>query len=329
MNPASPAPSPPAPDASAGPWHPKRILVSHTLHEGLGDYILARRPDLEVRAMGQREITGEDVEWAQVFVGFLPPAAGPWRTLRWIHCIGAGVNAFSFRTGLPRETLLTRTSEDFGPMIGEYCLARALAVTQRLRHLEAEQRARSWKPRHPEQLRGTRALIVGTGAVGRGIARAFLGAGCVVEGLSRSGEPREPFAAVRPGGRFAEAVRGARWLVLACPLTEETFHFLDRARLSECGGSYLISVGRGQLVEEPALVEALDRGWLAGCALDVFETEPLPVDSPLWARPEITISPHISGLTTIPGAGDGFLECLGEVEAGRHPRLAVDVARGY
>src|SRR5437867_7390717 len=163
------------PPMSPALWHPKRILVSHTLHEGLGEYILARRPDLEVRARGQREIAAEDVEWAEVYVGFWPPAVGPWRTLRWIHCIGAGVDAFAFRAGLSEETLLTRTAEDFGPMIGEYCLARALAVTQRLRHHEAEQRARSWRPKHPERLRGTRAVIVGTGAVGRGIARAFLG----------------------------------------------------------------------------------------------------------------------------------------------------------
>jgi phosphoglycerate dehydrogenase-like enzyme len=314
---------------SREPWHPRRILVSHTLHEGLGDYLLARRPDLDVRAKGQGEITPQDVEWAQVYVGFRPPASGPWRELRWIHCIGAGVDAFSFRTGLSPETLLTRTAEDFGPMIGEYCLARALAVTQRLRPLDADQRARRWIPKHPERLRGTRALIVGTGAVGRGIARALLAAGCVVEGLSRSGERREPFAAVRPAARFAEAVREVRWLVLACPLTEETYHFLDRTRLAECGGSYLINVGRGPLVDEPAIPEALDNGWLSGCALDVFETEPPSQSSPLWDRSKITISPHISGLTTIPGAGDGFLACLAEVEAGRTPELAVDVGRGY
>jgi glyoxylate/hydroxypyruvate reductase A len=117
--------------------------------------------------------------------------------------------------------------------------------------------------------------------------------------------------------------------VLACPLTEETFHFLDPARLAECDGSYLINVGRGPLVEEEALPGALDHGWLSGCALDVFETEPPPRSSPLWSRPEVTISPHISGLTTIPGAGDGFLDCLAEVEAGREPVLAVDVGRGY
>lgn len=311
------------------PWHPKRVLVSHTLHEGLGDYLSERRPDLEIRALGAQEISGSDVEWAEVLVGFRPPRDGPWRQLRWIHCIGAGVDAFAFRTGLDRHTLLTRTAEDFGPQIGEYCLTRALAVTQRLRHLEAEQRARSWKPKHPSQLRGSRVLIVGSGTVGKGIARAFLGAGCIVEGISRNGTQREPFSVVHPIGEFSTAVAGARWLVLACPLTEDTYHLLGPERLARCSGAYLINVGRGPLVSEPALPEALDRGWLSGAALDVFEVEPLAADSPLWERSDVTISPHISGLTTIPGAGDGFLASLREVEAGQRPKLAVDQARGY
>lgn len=310
-------------------WHPKRILVSHTLHEGLGDWLLTRRPDLEVRARDAAEITGPDVEWSEVLVGFRPPRDGPWRTLRWIHCIGAGVDAFAFRTGLAPDTLLTRTSEDFGPQIGEYCLARTLAVTQRLRQLEAEQRARSWRPKHPAQLRNTRVVIVGAGAVGRGIARAFLGAGCRVDGVSRSGTAREPFEKVHSIAEFEGAVREARWLILACPLTEQTFHLLDRRRLAQCDGAYLINVGRGPLVEEAALPDALDQGWLSGAALDVFEVEPLPADSPLWSRAEVTISPHISGLTTIPGAGEGFLTCLAAVEAGRRPDLAVDAVRGY
>ncbi len=311
------------------PWHPKRILVSHTLHEGLGEYLLARRPDLAVRARGGAEITIEDIEWAEVLVGFRPPRSGPWRALQWIHCIGAGVDAFTFRTGLRPDTLVTRTSEDFGPQMGEYCLSRALAVTQRLRHLESEQQARSWSPKHPEPIRNSRVLVVGTGAVGRGIARAFRGAGCSVTGVSRGGRAQEPFDRAYPVTGFAEAVDGVKWLALACPLTEDTYHLLDQSRLSACRGVYLINVGRGSLVEEAFLPQAIDRGWLSGAALDVFETEPLPADSPLWGRREVTISPHISGLTTIPGAGEGFLSSLKEVEAGRTPSLAVNPARGY
>jgi D-2-hydroxyacid dehydrogenase (NADP+) len=311
------------------PWFPRRILIAHTLHEGLGEYLKARRPDLELRALDAAAITGEDVAWAEVFVGFRPPREGPWRALRWIHCIGAGVDAFAFRTGLSPHTLLTRTAEDFGPMIGEYCVARALAVTQRLRQFAADQAAHRWAPVHPLRFRGSRAVIVGTGAVGRGIATAFLGLGARVDGLSRHGAPRPPFERVSPIAEFEAALQEAQWLILACPLTEETFHLLDRRRLALCGGAYLINVGRGALVEENALPEALDRGTLSGCALDVFEREPPAPDSPLWDDPRVTISPHISGLTTIPGAAEGFLQCLADVEAGRIPSLAVDPQQGY
>lgn len=310
-------------------WHPRKVLVSDPLHEGLGQRLAESRPDLEIREQGVADVTDADVEWADVFVGFRPPKTGPWRTLPWIHCIGAGVDAWSFRTGLSPNTLLTRTSEDFGPQIGEYCVTRALAVTQRLRLLEAEQKARSWKPRHPEPIRGTTALVVGTGTVGAGIARAFEGVGVVVDGLSRSGRARAPFRAVHAIGEFASAMAGVRWLVLACPLTEETFHLLDRNRMAVCRGAYLLNVGRGALVEEDALPEALDRQWLSGAALDVFEREPLPPASPLWERENVTISPHISGLTTVPGAAAGFLEALTDIEAGRRPGLAVEVGRGY
>lgn len=312
------------------PWTPRRVLVSHALPEGLAEYLHARRPDVEFRGRGLDEITPDDVAWSEVFVGFRVPGVPGWeRHYRWIHCIGAGVDAFAFRTGLDPATLLTRTSEDFGPQIGEYCLARVLAVTQRLRHLDTEQRAHRWRPKHPTQLRGSRAVVVGTGSVGRGIARALRGAGVAVTGLSRTGAPRPEFDAVRPVSGFPDAMAGAAWLVLACPLTEGTFHLLDRDRLAACAGAYLVNVGRGRLVDEARLPEALDAGWLAGAALDVFETEPLPATSPLWDRADVTISPHISGLTTIPGAAAGFLACLDEVEAGRRPALAVDPVQGY
>jgi D-2-hydroxyacid dehydrogenase (NADP+) len=304
-------------------------LISHTLHEGLGEYLAARRPGLELRALDAADIRAEDVAWAEVFVGFRPPREGPWRKLRWIHCIGAGVDAFAFRTGLSPDTLLTRTSEDFGPMIGEYCVARVLAVAQRLRQFAADQAAHRWRPVHPLHVRGSRVVILGTGAVGRGIASCFLGLGATVDGISRSGSARRPFGTVFPVPAFDTAVQGARWLILACPLTEETFHFLDRKRLAACGGAYLINVGRGALIDEAALPSALEGGALSGCALDVFEQEPPPPNSPLWDDARVTISPHISGLTTIPGAGAGFLQCLDDVEAGRRPALAVDPRQGY
>ena len=305
------------------------VLISHVDPRELADYIRGRRPDLELRLRQPADVTPEDLDWADVLVGFRRPPVPGWGRLRWIHSIGAGVDAFLFRTGLPESILLTRSSEDFGPPIAEYCVARALAVAQHLARLAEEQRAGRWAPIAPEPLAGGRVVIAGTGMVGRGVAHRFAAMGCVVDGLSRSGAGREPFHAVRPMAEFAAAVAGARWLVLAMPLTEATWHLLDRERLAACGGAYLINIGRGALLDEAVLPEALDQGHLSGAALDVFETEPLPASSPLWAHPKVTVSPHCSGVTTTPAAGDGFLECLAAVERGELPRWVVDRVVAY
>jgi phosphoglycerate dehydrogenase-like enzyme len=153
--------------------------------------------------------------------------------------------------------------------------------------------------------------------------------GCRVVGLSRSGAPAAGFDRVRPATRFTEEVREADWLVLAAPLTRETIGFLNRDRLADCEGVYLMNVGRGALLDERALVQALDQGWVRGAALDVFEREPLPADSELWTHPKITISPHISGPSTLGATTAGFLESLAAVERGERPRLAVDPELGY
>ena len=90
-----------------------------------------------------------------------------------------------------------------------------------------------------------------------------------------------------------------------------------------------MNAGRGALIDEGALPEALDRGWIRGAALDVFEREPLPDDSPLWSHPKVTISPHISGPSTLAATAAGFLESLEQIERGERPRFAIDPNRGY
>ena len=95
------------------------------------------------------------------------------------------------------------------------------------------------------------------------------------------------------------------------------------------GGAYLINVGRGALVDEAAIIPALDAGHLRGAALDVFDVEPLPAESPLWKHPKVLISPHISGVTSVEGATAGFLHALEALENHQRPDNAVDVTRGY
>lgn len=306
-----------------------RVLIAYPDHEALAAWIRARRPDLDLRGCHPTAVTAPDLAWAETMVGFRRPPVPGWGGLRWIHSIGAGVDAFLFRTDLPETVLVTRSSEDFGPQIGEYCVARALAVTQQLDTLAASQQAGRWQPIVPRALAGTRAVIAGTGMVGKGIARRFAALGTIVDGLSRSGRAAEPFRQVHRVEGFGTALSGADWLILALPLTEDTFHLLDRQRLSQCAGAYLMNIGRGAVVDEASLPAALDKGRLSGAALDVFEREPLPPDSPLWRHPAVTISPHCSGLTTTAGAGEGFLECLAAVERGEKPKWAVERGEGY
>jgi phosphoglycerate dehydrogenase-like enzyme len=151
-----------------------------------------------------------------------------------------------------------------------------------------------------------------------------------VHGVSRSGRGDPAlFTSISKVSELPGLVGDADWLIVMIPLTSDTRGLVSREIMSRCRGAVLINAGRGATVDESAIPGALDQGWLSAAALDVFETEPLPNDSPLWSHPRIMISPHISGLTTNEGAIDGFLECLSEIESGRMPARVVDRTRAY
>jgi phosphoglycerate dehydrogenase-like enzyme len=312
------------------PLHPRRIVIGSSAHAALVETLHRARPDLEFRGRTLADVTMNDLEWGEAYVGFKRPPLLTMGRIRWVHCTGAGVDAWLYPNELPREILLTRTSEPFGPMIAEWALARALAFSQRLAELAECQRRAEWCPRDPSFIRDTRALVVGTGDVGSNIARAFAALGAIVHGVSRSGNgDPSVFSEVHPVSQLTDIVGDASWLVLALPLTAATRKLVDRRVLQACRGAVLINAGRGAVVDEAMIPEALERGWLSGAALDVFEVEPLPPTSPLWRHPRIMISPHISGPTTTEGAAAGFLECLSEIERGVRPARVVDRDRQY
>ena len=311
------------------PPAPHRILMADHFRDALAEELARARPELELRTRDRHDVTRDDLRWADCYLGFRPPTEVDLEHVSWVHGTGAGLDAFLFRRRFPTDVLLTRTSESFGPKIGEYCAARALAETQELLAFGADQRARRWDTRDIRMLAGTNAVIVGTGDVGRGIAAALSALGVRVEGVSRTGAARPPFDATHPSAQLGAIVGGCDWLILAAPLTESTWHMADASLFTACRGNYLINVGRGGLVDEGALLKALDGGAVRGAALDVFEVEPLPVDSPLWTHPRVSISPHVSGLSTVANAARGFLDALTSLERGERPPMTVDVARGY
>ncbi len=311
------------------PKAPNNVLVTDFFRDQQLPLLRAARPGIEFRAVAPQDLKPQDIAWAEAFIGFRPPKHLEVRGPKWIHGSGAGVDAWLFRREFPAGVLLTRTNQPFGPMIGEYCVARALAERQQLIQLYEEQRRGEWTMRGIPLVAGTRALVIGTGEVGRGIAERFHALGITVDGVSSGGSAVHPFARVYARRHLNEALKGADWLILAAPLTEGTFHMIGGEELSYARGSYLINVGRGALVDEAAIIPALEAGHLRGAALDVFETEPLPASSPFWKHPKVLVSPHSSGLTSVEGATAGFLHALEALERGERPDTAVDVARGY
>lgn len=315
---------------SIGSPLPKRLVIGANAHADLKAYLLSRRPDLEIRGARMLEVTQDDLNWGEVYIGFRRPPTESLGAVRWIHCTGAGVDAW-MAPPLDDDILLTRTPESFGPAIAEWVVARIFAHQQGLRRLDVAQRDRVWATgADSPMVHGTRALVLGTGDVGGAVARLLTAVGVHVVGVSRSGVSREPaFATVYPTNSLGELVGSVNWIVCTLPITPQTRHLVNRDLLSRCSGAVLLNAGRGAVVHEAALVEALDKGWLGGAVLDVFEVEPLPAESPLWNHPKVVISPHSSGPTTIAGAGDGFLECLGAIERGERPAWTIDRARGY
>lgn len=311
------------------PKAPRTVLVTDFFRDEQLPLLRAARPNIEFRVRGPKELTAEDIAWAEALIGFRPPAHLEVRGPKWIHGSGAGVDAWLFRKSFPEGVLLTRTNQPFGTMIGEYCVARALAERQKMIQLYEQQRRSEWEYQTIPLVEGTRALIVGTGEVGRGIAARFKALGAKVDGVSAGGKAVHPFGQVFARRHLNDALKGADWLILAAPLTEATFQMIGGVELSYARGSYLINVGRGALVDEAALVPALEAGHIRGAALDVFETEPLPKESPLWQHPKVLISPHISGITSVEGATAGFLHALAALELGVLPDTTVDVSKGY
>ncbi|MDQ8161155.1 MAG: D-2-hydroxyacid dehydrogenase [Gemmatimonadota bacterium] len=312
------------------PFAPRCIMIGANAHVAIADAIRARRPDLDVRGTVFTEVTADDLAWAEAYIGFKrPPSVSDMGNVRWIQCTGAGVDSW-VASDLDPSILLTRSPESFGPMIAEWAVSRIFAIQLQVLELAEAQRERRWAPRDIARVAGTRALVVGTGDIGRAVASSLHALGVHVTGVSRSGTAAgAAFSAVHPSSELANLVGDADWIVVAVPDTPASRGLISRDVLSRCQGAVLLNAGRGSVVEETALPEALDNGWLRGAALDVFATEPLPATSPLWSDPRVMVSPHISGLTTIDGAAHGFLECLESLERGELPKWVVDRTRGY
>ena len=217
--------------------------------------------------------------------------------LRWIQWGGAGVDAALFPALVASDVTLTNVRGVFDQPMAEYTLGMILSFAKGFRRTDTLQRERTWLHRLTEPIAGTRALVVGAGSIGRAIARTLRAAGIGVEGVGRTARDGDPdFGRVHDNSDLNRALGSADWVVLIAPLTAQTRGMFDAARFAAMKPTArFFNLGRGALVDEPALIEALEDGVISGAGLDVFVDEPLPAASPLWGMENVFVSPHMSG----------------------------------
>ena len=251
----------------------------------------------------------------------------------WVHIASAGVDTLAFPALRDSDTVVTNSRGVFDHAIAEYVLGLLLAFAKDLPGTLELQRGRTWRHRETETLSGRRALVVGTGPIGRAIARLLAAAGLRVTGLGRTARDGDPdFGTVHAGADLRGLLPEMDFVVLAAPLTPQTTGMIDAAALAAMRPTArLVNVGRSPLVVTDDLIEAVRSGTIAGAALDVFDREPLPADSPLWTLPGVLVSPHMSGdfIGSLDRLAEVFVTNFDRWRAGRPLHNVVDKRLGY
>ena len=268
---------------------------------------------------------------AEIFYCWGPPRpllVGAKR-LRWIQCMGAGVERLLVPE-LPAGVRITRAAGIFGPWMAEYTLAWCLWTTQKIDHFRASQRQRRWAPVDPVPLRGQTLCVVGLGDIGGSIAKLARALGMRVIGVTRSGRGSRDALRVYRTTALRAALARADFVVLTLPLSDETRGLVGPAELAAMKPTaWLLNLARGPIVDEATLLAALRARRIGGAVLDVFDTEPLPADHPLWGFDNVVVTPHISGPSTPREIGPIFNDNLRRYTANRPLRHQVDRALGY
>lgn len=273
---------------------------------------------------------------AEVMVGWNMPREAVQHAprLRWIHSTAAGVDQLLYPEVLDREIMVT-TSSGIHHSLVEHVLAVLLALTRRLHIAMRNQIQHRWERSQRimgDEIAGQTLGILGLGAIGTELATKAHALGMRVIGTKRTPAQIPGVERVLPPAGLAEVLRAADAVVIALPLTPATRGLIGERELRAMKSTaVLINVGRGPIVQEPALVQALREQWIAGAALDVFEVEPLPADSPFYALENVIVTPHVSGTSPyyMDRAVPVFSENLASYLQGRPLRNLVDKGRGY
>jgi phosphoglycerate dehydrogenase-like enzyme len=300
-------------------------------------------PSLQIAQRDSYEGIETELRDAEVVftISLRPEQFAAARTLRWIHTPSAAVHQMLFPELINSSVILTNSREVHGPVVAEHVLALIFALAKKIPQSVLLQQKRIWgqetiwnEGQRPQDISGATLGLVGVGSIGSRVARMAVSLGMRVIAVREHPEKGTPDGVdqVFPPSELDQVLSQSDFVVLAAPLLAATERLINAERLARMKPSaYLINVGRGPQVDHLALVEALRTRQIAGAALDVFDREPLPPDSPLWNLDNLLITPHTAGLTTKLWQRhyELFSENLRRYTAGEPLRYVVDKHKGY
>jgi len=264
---------------------------------------------LEVVRLASYEGVEKEIRDAEVVItwSLRPEQIALARKLRWIHSPAAAVHQLLFPELVGRDIIITNGRDVHGPVVAEHVIAMILALAKKLPQASRFQQRQAWGQEelwnsypHPREVAGATLGLVGLGTIGGSAARHASGLGMRVIAVREHPEKASPEGVeqVFASSQLDTLLAQSDYVVLAAPVTSATHNLIDAAGLAQMKpDACLINVGRGQLVDEAALIQALRDHKIGGAALDVFVEEPLPPSSPLWNFENVLITPHTAGLT--------------------------------
>ena len=282
-----------------------RLLILHPHADRFKQALAPDFRDVEVRAAKSRDEALEQAGEARAIAaldsrfdeGLI--AAAP--RLQWIQALSTGAEVIAGLKGLDRSRVVVTTTRGIhGPQMSEMTLMHMLALTRGLPRMLRNQREHRWERWEQPLLWRKTVAILGVGAIAGALARCCKAFEMSVIGISRSERQVEHFDRIYPRSRMKEAVALADYFVVLAPHTPENHGIVDAGVLAAMRpGAYLVNVSRGGVIDEDALLGALRRRSIAGAGLDVFASEPLPGDHPLWSMDNVMITPRLGGMSDV------------------------------
>jgi phosphoglycerate dehydrogenase-like enzyme len=254
----------------------------------------------------------------------------PGNTIRWMHFISAGREGFE-AAGLPRGIVVSYAAGAVAATVAEHAMALMLALGRRIPEIAVQTHEHRWDraiAARATSLEGQTLAIVGLGHIGQELARRARAFGMRVVAVTRSAKPNRDVDAVEGLDALHRVLGEADVVAIAIAMTEETHHLIDAAALAACRrGATIVNVARGSVVDQTALCDALRSGQIGGAGLDVTDPEPLPAHDPLWACPNVLVSPHFGGAgskASVERIAAGVVDNLERLKAGQPLANVVD-----